>query len=85
MAVSPFVDAVARFIIALLGGATLLVPMIVMLFDESKVKSIVVVCVAVTVFAVGVSALLKASNSDTLTATAAYAAVLVVFVGSNGS
>jgi len=78
---SEFVDISARFIVALLGGLCLIIPMLVMSFDASQTKSLVTVSVAVVLFAMAMSLAFKTSNKDTLTATATYAAVLVVFVG----
>jgi hypothetical protein len=78
---SPFVDRFGRVIIAIGGGATLLVPMIVMSLDPSLTKSLITVSVAVVLFAILLSQLFAAAYSDILTVTTAYAAVLVVFVG----
>ncbi|CEF85502.1 unnamed protein product [Fusarium graminearum] len=66
--VSPLVDRLARFLVAFLGGAMLVVPMMVMRLPEVTV----------------VKSLVTASNTDTMVATATYAAVLVVFVGVSG-
>ncbi|EGR44206.1 uncharacterized protein TRIREDRAFT_70838, partial [Trichoderma reesei QM6a] len=64
--VSPFVDRMARFIVAFIGGAALLVPMLIMRLPRATLaKSLVTV----------------ASNTETMISTATYAAVLVVFVG----
>lgn len=82
---SPFVDGLARFIIAVGGGASLIVPMLIMSFDASKTKSLVTVSVAVVLFALSLNLGFDTDNKDTLTATATYAAVLVVFVGTSGS
>ncbi len=82
--VSPFIDKLARFIISFTGGASLVVPMLIMtLPNQHTTKSLVVTSVAVTLFAGVMSLILKASNAETLVATATYAAVLVVFVGTS--
>jgi hypothetical protein len=78
---SPFVDRFGRVIIAIGGGATLLVPMIVMSLHQSLTKSLITVSAAVVLFAILLSQLFAAAYSDILTITTAYAAVLVVFVG----
>jgi hypothetical protein len=78
---SPFVDRFGRAIIAIVGGATLLVPMIVMSLHPHLTKSLITVSVAVVLFAILLSQLFAAAYSDILTVTTAYAAVLVVFVG----
>ena len=83
--VSPFVDRLARFLVAFLGGAMLVVPMMVMRLPEvTVVKSLVTVSISVLAFAGALSVFFKASNTDTMVATATYAAVLVVFVGVSG-
>jgi hypothetical protein len=42
------------------------------------------VSVAVVLFALALSLVFKTDNKDTITATATYAAVMVVFVGTTG-
>ena len=74
-------DWLARFIVALLGGASLVVPMLIMSIKYSKTKSLVTTSVAVLLFAVIVSFGFRIDNKDTVTATAVYAAVLVVVCG----
>ncbi|MCJ1458117.1 hypothetical protein MMC28_008488 [Mycoblastus sanguinarius] len=81
--VSPFVDKLARFIVAITGGLSLVVPMLVMRLHENSNKSLITTSVAVVLFAGMVSVVFKASNAETLGITAAYAAVLVVFVGTS--
>lgn len=84
--VSPFVDKLARFIVAILGGTALVVPMLVMRLPEiTLVKSLITVSVAVTIFSAALSVGLRATNTETLVSTATYAAVLVVFVGTTAS
>ena len=80
---SPFVDTLARFIVAITGGLSLVVPMLVMRLGETLPKSLTTVSVAVILFSALTSLMFKASNVETLAATAAYAAVLVVFVGTS--
>ncbi|KAK0642147.1 hypothetical protein B0T16DRAFT_431649 [Cercophora newfieldiana] len=80
--VSPFVDKLARFLVAFLGGAMLVVPMMIMRLPEvTLVKSL---SISVLLFAGALSVFFKASNTDTMAATATYAAVLVVFMGVSG-
>ncbi|KAH6849907.1 hypothetical protein B0I37DRAFT_403837 [Chaetomium sp. MPI-CAGE-AT-0009] len=83
--ISPFVDGLARFLVAFLGGTMLVVPMLIMRLPEiTVVKSLVTVSAAVLLFAAALSVFFRASNTDTIIATATYAAVLVVFVGVSG-
>ena len=82
--VSPFVDKLARFIIAFTGGAALVVPMLIMSLPSiDRTKSLITVSLAVTLFAAMMSLAMRASNTETLVATATYAAVLIVFVGTS--
>ena len=81
--ISPLIDRIARFLVAFVGGASLVVPMVVMLFNPSQTKSIITVSVAVVLFSACLSLGIKATNAETLVATATYAAVLVVFVGAS--
>jgi hypothetical protein len=83
--VSPLVDRIARFVVAIGGGAALVVPMVIMSLQPSQTKSIVTVSVAVLLFSVCISLVMRANNTETLVATATYAAVLVVFVGASSS
>lgn len=83
--ISDFVERLAQFLVALAGGASLIVPMAIMVFDPSLTKSLVVTSVAVSLFALVLSFSFQSSNTETLTATATYAAVLVVFVGTSWS
>ena len=80
---TPFVDTLARFIVAITGGLSLVIPMLVMRLGETLPKSLTTVSVAVLLFSALTSLMFKASNVETLGATAAYAAVLVVFVGTS--
>lgn len=78
-----FVFFLLRFFITIITGASLIVPMVIMTLDKSQTKSLVTTSVAVLLVA-GLLAYLKARTFDIITiitTTAAYAAVLVVFVG----
>jgi hypothetical protein len=61
------------------------VPMLIMSIHSSQLKSLVTVSGAVVLFALCISLVFKADNRETLTATATYAAVLMVFVGTSGA
>jgi len=74
-------DVVPRFLVANIGGATLLVPMIIMSFATSRAAHLIVTCIFVLGFAFVFSISARATNQELLGATAAYAAVLVVYVG----
>jgi len=81
--VSSFVDYLARFVVAITGGLFLIVPMLVMAIDTSQKKSLITVSVSVLLFALALSFGVRTSNVEALVSTATYAAVLVVFVGTN--
>lgn len=83
IAVSTPVDRLARFIVALVGGSFLIVPMVIMTLNPSQTKSLVTVSLAVLLFVLVLSFVVRVSNVETLVATATYAAVLVVFVGTS--
>ncbi|KAJ6442573.1 cytochrome p450 oxidoreductase [Purpureocillium lavendulum] len=74
---SALVDRLVRFLIAFTGGVFLVVPMIIMTLHPSQTKSLVTVSVAVLVFSLMLSFVVRVSNVETLVSTATYAAVLV--------
>lgn len=81
--VSALVDRLVRFVIAVTGGVFLVVPMIIMTLHPSQTKSLVTVSVALLVFSLMLSFVVRVSNVETLVSTATYTAVLVVFVGTS--
>lgn len=78
------VDKFGRIIVAFLGGAALLVPMILMSipFKNKPKARVVTVSIAVMVFGVVLAISTKASYQEVIAATAAYTAVLAVYIGS---
>ncbi|KAF5870901.1 uncharacterized protein Bfra_009456 [Botrytis fragariae] len=82
--VSLFVDKLARFIVAFAGGLSLVAPMLIMRIEENLTKSLVTTSIAVVLFAGMTSLILRANNTETVAATATYATLLMVFVGTNG-
>jgi VIT1/CCC1 family predicted Fe2+/Mn2+ transporter len=101
--IKKFVDILTSFLFAFRGGIALIAPMLIMVLHPSRNTSLIVTCVFVIAFALGLALYstvityigarygtlkdivgesdLKAK--ETLGATAAYAAVLVVFVGTS--
>jgi hypothetical protein len=79
--ITPFVDNAARIIVSVTAGLFLLVPMIVLSFITSQKARLGTTVAFVIVFAVVLGRFSKATNDALMGATAAYAAVLVVFVG----
>lgn len=79
-------DFRSRLAMALFGGAMLVVPMVIMSLFPSKLAGLL----TTSLFVIGVAVVLAgfmrdAGPKDILAATAAYAAVLVVFVGTDGA
>lgn len=84
--VSPVVDNLAHFVMALAGGALLLVPMIVLVVFKGSLKGkLSSAALFVFIFAVLISWGSSALNQEVLLATAAYGAILVVFVANSSS
>lgn len=72
-----------RFGMAVAGGIALIIPVIIMTVYEGRVQSLVTTSVATFLFAIFVTWYSNANEKDIIAATAAYAAVLVVFVGTS--
>jgi VIT1/CCC1 family predicted Fe2+/Mn2+ transporter len=77
-------EMVRRFGMAMLGGVALIVPMLIMTLHKSRNTCIITVSVATFVFAAFVAVFSRAQEQEVLGVVAAYAAVLVVFVGTSG-
>lgn len=73
-----------RFIAAFCGGLSLIGPMFIMAIKPSQIKTLVTSSVAVLIFSLGLAWRSSAKIETLLATTAAYAAVMVVFVGVNG-
>ena len=74
-----------RFFMALFGGVALVGPMILMVLHHDRTTSLSTTSVAVFLFAIVVACFSKAGPEAITGAVAAYAAVLVVFVGTGQS
>ena len=75
---------ISRLLMALFGGIALIAPTIIMVKHQSINFSLVTTAIAILLFAVLLA--LGATDStgkDVLAATAAYSAVLVVFIGTS--
>lgn len=81
--VSPFLDRLVHFLVALAGGVVIVGPVVIMALRPSMEKSLITVGVSIAVFALFLSGVIRVSNGETLVATATYAAVMVVFVGTS--
>lgn len=71
-----------RLVTALIGGLVLAVPVLIMALRPSLNKSLITTCAAVTIFSLYLALATSSLNqTELLGASAAYAAVLAVFVG----
>ncbi|KAI0964735.1 hypothetical protein F4678DRAFT_386636 [Xylaria arbuscula] len=74
----------SRFHMALFGGVALIAPVILMTIRPTVVVDLVTVSVSTTLFSLALVILASdMSGKDVLTATASYAAVMVVFLGTS--
>lgn len=76
-------EAVTRLAIALITGAALVIPLVVLSRQDSQEGRLLVVISFVGAFCFLLSVFSKASNYETMAASAAYAAVLTVFVSND--
>lgn len=79
--ISPVIDSIARIIFASLGGVFLLAPMVALSYCKEKLYLIIITALFTLFVAILLGLISRASNQELLAATAAYAAVLTVFVG----
>lgn len=74
----------SRFFMALFGGVALILPTVVMSKFQGINVSLITTSVAVFLFGIALAfGATDSTGKDVLTATAAYTAVLVVFVGTS--
>ena len=78
-------EVITRFLVALLAGAFLVVPLIVLSHQSSSQTHLITVSIFIIVFSLLVSLVSKASNEQTMAASAGYAAVLVVFLSNSAN
>lgn len=72
-----------RFLIALVAGAALVCPLAILSVQPSANGRLLVVVVCIVVFCFIVSTLSKATNYEAMAVSAAYAAVLTVFLSNS--
>ena len=78
-------EITTRFLVALLAGAFLVIPLVVLSHQSSSKTHLITVSICIVTFSLLVSLLSKASNEQTMVASAGYAAVLVVFLSNSPS
>lgn len=79
------VRIIVSIIVAILGRALLVVPMVIMSFSATRTKSLITVSCAVLLFAICLGAFMRSKNFEIFVATATYATILVLFVGTGGN
>lgn len=78
-------EIITRFLVAVLAGAFLVIPLIVLSHQSSSKAHLITVSLFIVVFSMLVSLASKASNEQTMAASAGYAAVLVVFLANTST
>lgn len=76
-------EVIYTFFMALLGGSALLAPMVLMILKKGLHLTVITVCVSVVIVSGALALFSRKSAFENLGLTAAYAAVLVVFVGAS--
>lgn len=80
---APIANLLGRLITTLMTGLFLVAPLVILSPSSPSNLQLIVVAVCILVFSLLVAAMMKASNFEMMAVSAAYAAVLTVFV-SNG-
>ena len=80
---SRLADVITRFLIALLAGLSLVVPLAILSHQSTTTAYLITISICIVLFSLLVSLLTRASNEETMVASAAYAAVLSVFFSNN--
>ena len=76
-------EIITRFLVALLAGAFLVIPLVVLSYQASSQTHLITISVCIVVFSLLVSLVSRASNEQIMVASAGYAAVLVVFLSNS--
>lgn len=76
-------DIITRFLVALIAGAFLVTPLAILSHQSTSEAHLVTISVFVVFFSLLVSLLTRATNEEMMVASAAYAAVLSVFLSNN--
>ena len=76
-------EIVTRFTIAMVAGASLVVPLALLSWQQSQGNRFLIVVICIAIFCFMIALLSKASNYESMAATAAYAAVLTVFLSNS--
>ena len=80
------ISFLSRLVMALFGGLALIAPTLIMALHPSLQTSLITTSIATFLFALALAfGATDSSGKDVLAATAAYAAVLIVFIGTSVS
>jgi hypothetical protein len=79
------IQIIGSTIVALFAGACIIAPMVFMSIRPDHSRNLLIVSVSVILFGFFLAAVVQIKSKEIFLATATYAAVLVVFVGSSGS
>ena len=80
---SRLADILTRLLIALIAGLFLVIPLVILSHQSTTEAHLVTISVFIIMFSLLVSLLTRATNEETMVASAAYAAVLSVFFSNN--
>lgn len=80
---SRLADITTRFLIALIAGVALVVPLVILSHQSTSKAYLITISVCIILFSLLVSLLTRATNEETMVASSAYAAVLSVFFSNN--
>ena len=78
-------EIITRFLVAILAGSFLVIPMIALSHQSSNETHLITVSICIVIFSLLVSLVSRASNEQTMAASAGYAAVLVVFLSNTAT
>ena len=76
-------EIITRFLVALLAGAFLVIPLVVLSYQSSSQTHLITISICIVIFSLLVSLVSRASNEQIMVASAGYAAVLVVFLSNS--
>lgn len=76
-------ESLASFLTALTSGAFLIVPVCILSFQHSKTAHLITISISIVAFSFAISLTMRTSGPETVAASAAYAAVLVVFLSTS--
>ena len=76
-------EIMTRFLVALLAGAFLVIPLVILSCQSSGRAHLITVSICIVVFSLLVSLVSRTSNEQIMVASAGYAAVLVVFLSNS--